>query len=189
MANLDDVQGCSRPGRRQCRWCAEFFAVVIQPGRPKLYCTQSCRQRAYERRRGLGVLPPMDRLFMVNGGPFPNTVNARRGYECGIIGYGAVGREHALRPAGVSQGNGRRITMCGLLAWSTPRPFASISARACRTCTKVENLRPSARAIRPSADLAAIRARFDDVLVELSRPHLLQRDAALGLLYELTQVA
>lgn len=44
----------------RCRWCGHVLAVAVGPGRPKLYCRQSCRQRAYElRRRQLaGALRP-----------------------------------------------------------------------------------------------------------------------------------
>ena len=70
-----------RPIARQCRWCAESFAVALRPGRPRLYCRSSCRQRAYERRRGLGVLPPSDRLAMVQGGPLKHLPQGRPAYD------------------------------------------------------------------------------------------------------------
>lgn len=34
-----------------CRWCGEEFLATPGPGRPKLYCRASHRQRAYEARR------------------------------------------------------------------------------------------------------------------------------------------
>ena len=36
---------------RRCRWCARPFTVAPGPGRPRLYCRRSCRQRDYEARR------------------------------------------------------------------------------------------------------------------------------------------
>ena len=36
---------------RRCRWCARPFTVVPGPGRPRVYCRRSCRQRDYEARR------------------------------------------------------------------------------------------------------------------------------------------
>jgi hypothetical protein len=39
-----------RPRKRRCRWCKKHF----QPkpaGRPGLYCSASCRQRTYEKRK------------------------------------------------------------------------------------------------------------------------------------------
>ncbi|MBK0866837.1 hypothetical protein INP57_08480 [Saccharopolyspora sp. HNM0986] len=42
-----------RPSGRQdrhCAWCGRRIASAGRQGRPRLYCTQSCRQRAYERR-------------------------------------------------------------------------------------------------------------------------------------------
>ena len=42
-----------RPTHRPCAWCATEFAVVHRPGRPRLYCNHTCRQRAYELRYGI----------------------------------------------------------------------------------------------------------------------------------------
>jgi hypothetical protein len=47
--------GAGLPGRgvnvRRCRWCARAFIASPGPGRPRLYCRRSCRQRDYEARR------------------------------------------------------------------------------------------------------------------------------------------
>jgi hypothetical protein len=42
----------TKPKRRQrkCQWCREWFTPARR-GRPARYCSPSCRQRAYERRR------------------------------------------------------------------------------------------------------------------------------------------
>ena len=174
--------------QRHCPWCTRPFTMSIRPGRPRLYCQQSCRQRAYERRRGLGVLPPIDRTFMVPGGPLPQPQRARLGYESGIIRHGG-GKLHAMRPAGLSQSGDRRITLCGLLARPIPPPFWSPHERSCRTCAAVSELRPSARAIRPSADLAAIRTLIDHITADLSHPQPPPPERALQMLYELSLAA
>lgn len=36
---------------RACLWCGRNFSVPEGPGRPRVYCRQSCRQRDYEARR------------------------------------------------------------------------------------------------------------------------------------------
>jgi hypothetical protein len=36
--------------KRRCHWCREFFKAKTG-GRPALYCSASCRQRAYEKRK------------------------------------------------------------------------------------------------------------------------------------------
>ena len=36
--------------RKRCRWCREFFKPAGR-GRPPIYCSPSCRQRAYEARK------------------------------------------------------------------------------------------------------------------------------------------
>ena len=35
---------------RRCGWCRRILAQQGSVGRPRLYCTQACRQRAYEQR-------------------------------------------------------------------------------------------------------------------------------------------
>ena len=37
--------------KRTCQWCGRPLAVGEGPGRPRLFCRQSCRQREYEARR------------------------------------------------------------------------------------------------------------------------------------------
>ncbi|MEO7370690.1 MAG: hypothetical protein ABIZ69_07505, partial [Ilumatobacteraceae bacterium] len=41
-----------KPTHRACTWCATEFPIARRPGRPRLYCNQACRQRAYENRHG-----------------------------------------------------------------------------------------------------------------------------------------
>ena len=35
----------------QCRWCGRSYEAAPGPGRPRLYCRRSCRQRDYEARQ------------------------------------------------------------------------------------------------------------------------------------------
>ena len=42
--------------KRTCRWCKRKFKAE-QRGRPRLYCSRSCRQRAYESRSAERRLP------------------------------------------------------------------------------------------------------------------------------------
>jgi len=39
-----------RGAPRHCGWCGREIAGAATGGRPRRYCAQSCRQRAYERR-------------------------------------------------------------------------------------------------------------------------------------------
>jgi hypothetical protein len=34
----------------RCRWCGRSYEAIAGPGRPRLYCRRSCRQRDYEAR-------------------------------------------------------------------------------------------------------------------------------------------
>jgi hypothetical protein len=43
-------------GEQRCRWCGRGFEAVAGPGRPRLYCRRSCRQREYEANRRSGEL-------------------------------------------------------------------------------------------------------------------------------------
>jgi hypothetical protein len=69
----------------------------------------------------------------------------------------------------MSADGNRRLTLCGLLAYPSTRPFYDQEPTACRTCVAIDALRPSARPIRPSQDLAALRAMLDEAAVEVSR--------------------
>ncbi len=156
-------------GDRQCGWCTNHFRVVRRPGRPLIYCSRSCRQRAYERRKGLAALPPPDRIIMQPGGPLGHLRSRVAAYELGRITW-ATGKLHAMRPSGVADTTGRRLTLCGLLARSSPRPFHTSMDDACMTCARVRDVRPPARPARPSDDLAALRSLLDAAAIELSRP-------------------
>jgi hypothetical protein len=35
----------------RCRWCGRAYPARTGPGRPRLYCRRSCRQRDYESRQ------------------------------------------------------------------------------------------------------------------------------------------
>ena len=57
---VDGVAGLRRPAAaRHCGWCGARLPDDGKVGRPRRYCSQSCRQRAYERRAAVqrGGLP------------------------------------------------------------------------------------------------------------------------------------
>jgi hypothetical protein len=74
-----------------------------------------------------------------------------------------------MRPAGIADNRDRRQTLCGLLARPTARMYTPTGHHACRTCARIEQLRPSARPIRLSADLAALRHLIDRAGIEATR--------------------
>ena len=158
----------TRPSSRICPWCSTTFDVPYRPGRPRIYCRLSCRQRSYERRRGLGVLPPPDRVIMVDSGPLAVLPNRFPGYERGYA-WGLDSRAHAMRPACITELGERRLALCGTLARPVPRSFHRTATESCRTCAVVERVRPSARVVSPSADLAALRWLLDHAAIETSR--------------------
>lgn len=100
--------------------------------------------------------------------PLQHLPNRFPGYERGQIRT-LQGKAHAMRPAGIAEIGERRLTLCGLMARPVNRSFHHNAQDACLTCTRVEHLRPSARAVRTSADLAAVRYYLDVAAVELSR--------------------
>ncbi|MEI7617608.1 MAG: hypothetical protein WCK14_03230 [Actinomycetota bacterium] len=177
-----------RPSSRRCLWCSTTFEAVYRPGRPRIYCRASCRQRAYERRRGLGVLPPSDRLIMSDTRPSSTLPNRFPGYERGQV-WSLFGKAHAMRPAGMSELGERRLTLCGVLARPVIRTFHRTAPDACLTCVRVERVRPSARPVRTSSDLAALRALLDDAAVEVSRAPSRQTKSPQQLLVELLAAA
>ena len=88
----------------------------------------------------------------------------------GRIRYGAdPGKLHAMRPAGLTDVRGRRLTLCGLLARAVTRDFAPGRDESCLTCEMVTRVRPSARPVRLTEDLAALRSLVDAAGIEMSR--------------------
>lgn len=158
-----------RPTHRQCLWCRRSFPIRPGAGRKKVYCSVSCRQRAYERRSGLGVLPPPERLITRAGGPLAHLPNRMPAYESGGWAHEG-GKVHALRPAGYAVPGERRATLCGILRAPNGRRFGADREEVlCQTCLRVAAVRPPARAMRPSSDLAAYRAQLDNVATRLGR--------------------
>jgi hypothetical protein len=165
MSDVTDVQ--ATPNRQRavthlegdlvswwdCPVCGTPVPVVFRPGRARVYCTNSCRQRAYRCRRHSrtgfdpsGIDRPADRA---------------RSRE----------RSHALRTPDdpVARGRrdhrGRAITLCGTFGVAARRPpsthtrFVDDVPWACQTCT---SLAPPTRQDMTSIDrdaAATTRAR------------------------------
>ena len=201
----DDVPGTGGPGAparsssdtgtvapctSHCLWCRSGLPRHRGPGRPRLYCTPSCRQRAYERRRGLGVLPPPEQLIASPGGPLSHLPGPWHAYETGASALYPRRKVHALRPAGIAGPGQRRATLCGVQRAPSGRAFVpSSSAAVCQTCSAIARQRPAARPLRPSTDLAAYRAQLDAMAVRLARAGDQAWDVASGMLFELLAAA
>ena len=113
-------------------WCPICNAAahrIYRPGRPRIYCSNACRQRAYRIRKANGMRTTAT-------GPAP--------CESAFI-IGSFGRRHALRHrndllANLSDGRRRRVTVCGALA--RPTRFAGLrhfdflldGPSSCRSC-------------------------------------------------------
>ncbi len=105
---------------------------------------------------------------MQSGGPTAHLIHRAPGYEAGqtsIVGAPT----HAMRPAGISDKRGRRLTLCGTLAFPVARNYSDLAPGACLTCAAVQTVRPSAQPVRLSADLAAVRSLIDQAAIEASR--------------------
>jgi hypothetical protein len=139
-----------------CEWCGTEFVRPHQRGRRPLYCTRTCRQRAYEdRRRGacvLGLPKPTvaDRLH-----PTP----AR--YQAGVGGP-YLNKVHALRPDGAADCIGFRPTLCGASVKPSPQPFYEHDTRKhnCLTCRRMAERFTPARRIEPLSDIGTAMALF-----------------------------
>lgn len=180
------------PTTRDCSWCHSTFMLRVGPGRKRIYCNQSCRQRAYERRRGLGVLPPPEVLIAHPGGPLTHLPQRVQRYEAGGMAY-TRNKVHALRPGGYADAGDRRPTLCGLLRAPSGRPFVFSKGRSCETCDAVQLLRPAARSLRVSNDLAALRTQLDNIATRLAHHHVVDAasdpELAAALLQELLDAA
>ena len=139
---------------RPCAWCAAEIAVVRRPGRPRLYCGHTCRQRAYEHRHGFvharTVLP-------LPGQQEPGERWEGSGYELGVVAA-TNGAQHALRTSVRPEGP-RRQTVCGLLARPVPgRHFNGLRGHACRTCSSLVERHPLQIGVSPSNELSRLRS-------------------------------
>ncbi len=113
-----------------CPVCGGAAHRTYRPGRPNIYCSNACRQRAYRHRKANGL-----RTTSTPGAPCESAFT-----------FGASpGRRHALRHrsdfmANLSDGRHRRVTVCGALA--RPTRYANMrhfdfmldGASSCRSC-------------------------------------------------------
>jgi hypothetical protein len=53
---------------RRCGWCRRVLAQQCSVGRPRLYCSQACRQRAYEQRAAATKAGLPDDVVLVSRG-------------------------------------------------------------------------------------------------------------------------
>jgi hypothetical protein len=144
---------------RECLHCHSWFVVARRPGRPRIYCRRSCRQRAYEYRHGARVLPP----------PRARRVSSVRpqAFELGVGRPDRPGKRHALRTATPADDHGRRSTLCGALARPTPQPFSRYTTDACRTCLRLaaKHQRLLAPRMNTSRELADWRAQQEEARI------------------------
>ena len=150
---------------RPCSWCHGPIPVAHRPGRPRLYCTAVCRQRAYEHRHGF--------THRRTQRPLPGQAPADRwkgtGYERG--GYAVLSsRAHALRPTARPQGH-RRETLCGLLTMPViGQHFNERHVKACLTCVQRARAQPLRFGISPGSELARLRSVIVDVAERRLQP-------------------
>ena len=94
-----------------------------------------------------------------------------------------------MRPSGIAERGERRLTLCGVLARPVSRSFHGTASDSCLTCVRVEKVRPSARAVRPSTDLAALRSFLDVASIEVSKTPSRRSKTDAQLLFELLAAA
>lgn len=142
---------------RPCAWCAAPVTVVCRPGRPRLYCHQGCRQRAYEHRHGF----VHQRTVRSLPGQASGYVWRGSGYERG--GWGLLGSKvHAMRTSVRPEGR-RRESLCGLLVEPVGgQHFMPTSPRACDVCRTVVASNPLTVGISVSNELSRLRAVIEE---------------------------
>jgi len=151
-----------RPTHRACAFCATEFNIIRRPGRPRLYCNHTCRQRAYEHRHGFEHQRTVRPLPAQARGETWTGTGYERSNTGTFDGYG-FGRVHAMRTSVRPKGR-RRETLCGLLAAPLAgRHFNTREGRACKTCSAVADANPLRFGISPSNELSRLRAMLDEV--------------------------
>lgn len=139
-----------------CPACDRTIAIVHRPGRPRLYCSQACRQRAYRWRRR-------------------NQAHTRSTPEwpAEVSGFNFGQRRHAMRTGRDPMSRrrdrrGREVTVCGVLSRPHERdrrrgyrvPFTAVRAEDCCTCAALTRPRPLG--LVPPGDAAATGTFADD---------------------------
>lgn len=120
-------------GEHACPVCEAPVPEVFRPGRGRIYCTNSCRQRAYRWRRAHGI-----RTFVERDGAAERLVNDRR---------------HALRDgrdpvAALRDRRARETTVCGVFARPirerrvTHDRFVPEHPWSCRSCSTLISAGP-----------------------------------------------
>jgi hypothetical protein len=138
--------------RIQCARCGIVFPRRHRTGRRPIYCSHTCRQRAYEARRRAAYHHHL-------GTPAPPrpTNPFTTFYEAGRRG----GIRHALRPDQPVNLDRRRQTLCGTHVWTLSRHRFGVAnpplGRDCRTCSAIAAAYPLTRPVDPSPDLAEIK--------------------------------
>lgn len=121
-------------GEWVCPVCRTPVLHEFRPGRPRVYCSNACKQRAYRWRRSHGV-----RLLATPWRPAARSHNHRF---------------HAQRPAddfvaAPSDWRGRHVSLCGVFAVpARPTPvghteFVPGGSRACASCTRLLGADPA----------------------------------------------
>ncbi len=126
--------GAPEAGDWHCPVCGVPTPHEFRPGRKRVYCTNSCRQKAYRWRRAHGV-----RLLVTPWQPAARSHNART---------------HAVRPAadyvsGPADQHGRNVAVCGAFAraavpvagWHVE--FVPGAPRTCGSCTRLIGADPA----------------------------------------------
>ena len=150
---------------RPCAWCAAEFPVIRKPGRARIYCNHTCRQRAYEHRHGFRH----ERTVRPLPGQAPGEAALGTGYERGGWGIGGK-RVHAMRTSVRPQGR-LRETLCGhLIVPKTGFWFMSGHPQACKVCVRAALAAPLRHPISASNELARLRAIIDEVVEERVEP-------------------
>ena len=81
--------------RRKCDWCREWFKPKPR-GAPPRFCSQSCRQRAYEARRRKAASKPLGSALRAD---IDQLFGSRRGVRVEVL---RVLRELGVTPPGIS---------------------------------------------------------------------------------------
>lgn len=178
----------TKRGTFACERCAKSFTPLAR-GRKPLYCSHTCRQRAYEARRRGALqhhLPASAELAFIAPRSMPARLGPDPRYESGRHRQVV----HALRPDGPADADHRRPTLCGALTrpdlahryFGDPRH----GRPACRTCRVVAERFPPLQPIDPPADLSRVKHLLTGARLAVIRGDDTVRAQLLDQLYRLT---
>jgi hypothetical protein len=129
-----------------CRWCLEALGTCKPNGRKRIYCSQSCRQQAYQSRKRSRQLGLDDRQVVVTSFQLGRIKSRLEKLDDALV---------AVETSGLHLTDARIAALC-----EAARGLRGLVIGPRLTCPKVRDSRPSVTASNGTTDLPWAGSRF-----------------------------